>query len=100
MQAVSEIRFGWAQNVATPSTVRVRVTANLFWMGDRHCLDPYQNPPVALPSAYVPRINPASGLCPKCCANETVLRSIDTNIAPSSVYTGTSTNSPGAAAPG
>src|SRR5579859_1809640 len=99
MQKVSVIRFGWAQNVATPSTVRVSVTANLLASGDRHCLDPYQNPPVALPSAYVPRMNPASGLCPKCCANEIVLRSIDTNIAPSSRYSGKSTNSPGAAAP-
>jgi hypothetical protein len=44
-------------------------------------------------------MKPASGLCPKCCANETVLRSIDTNIAPSSKYTGASTTRPGAGAP-
>ena len=44
-------------------------------------------------------MKPASGLCPKCWANATVLRSIDTNIAPSSRYTGASTTSPGAAAP-
>ena len=44
-------RFGWAQNVATPSTVTVRVTANLVSSGVRHCLDPYQSPPVALPNA-------------------------------------------------
>ena len=92
-------RFGWAQNVATPSTVSVRVSANLFSTAARHCLDPYQSPPVALPKAYVPRMKPASGLCPKCWANATVLRSIDTNIAPSSRYTGASTTSPGAAAP-
>ena len=77
------IRFGCAQNVATPSTVSARANANLFSIGARHCLDPYQIPPVALPSAYVPRMKPASGLCPKCWANATVLRSIDTNIAPS-----------------
>jgi hypothetical protein len=93
------IRFGWAQNVATPSTVSARVNANLFSIGARHCLDPYQIPPVALPNAYVPRMKPASGLCPKLWANATVLRSIDTNIAPSSRYTGASTTSPGAAAP-
>src|SRR6516164_8913437 len=98
MQQVSVTRFGWAQNVATPSTVRVRVTANLVCSGDRHCLDPYQSPPVALPSAYVPRMNPASDLCPKCWAYEIVLRSIDTNIAPSRKYTGASTTSPGAGA--
>ena len=44
-------------------------------------------------------MKPASGLCPKCWANATVLRSIDTNIAPSSRYTGASTISPGAGAP-
>ena len=76
------IRFGCAQNVATPSTVSTRVSANLFSIGARHCRDPYQIPPVALPNAYVPRMKPASGLCPKCWANATVLRSIDTNIAP------------------
>jgi len=41
-------------------------------------------------------MNPASGLCPKCWANETVLRSTDTNIAPSRKYNGASTTSPGA----
>ena len=70
--------------MATPSTVSVRVSANLFSTAACHCLDPYQSPPVALPKAYVPRMKPASGLCPKCWANATVLRSIDTNIAPSS----------------
>src|SRR5579864_6425929 len=99
MQQVSVTRFGWAQNVASPMTVSTSVNANLFSRGARHCLDPYHSPPVALPSAYVPRMNPASGLCPKCWANETVLRSMDTNIAPSSRYTGASTTSPGAAAP-
>jgi hypothetical protein len=44
-------RLGWAQNVATPSTVSTRVTANRVSTGARHCLDPYQSPPVALPSA-------------------------------------------------
>ena len=78
------IRFGCAQKVATPSTVSARETANLFSSGARHCLDPYQIPPVALPNAYVPRMKPASGLCPKRWANATVLRSIETNIAPSS----------------
>ena len=82
MTQVSVIRLGWAQNVATPSTVNERASANLFSTGARHCLDPYQMPPVALPRAYVPRMNPASGLCPKCWAKATVLRSIDTNIAP------------------
>ena len=78
------IRFGCAQNVATPSTVSTRLNANLFSSDARHCLDPYQIPPVALPSAYAPRMKPASGLSPKLWANATVLRSIDTNIAPSS----------------
>ena len=85
--------------MATPSTVSVRVNANLFSSGARHCRDPYQIPPVALPNAYVPRMRPASGLCPKCWANATVLRSIDTNIAPSRTYTGASTISPGAGVP-
>ena len=71
---------------------------NRFSVGACHCLDPYHRPPVALPRAYVPRMIPASGLCPKCWANEIVLRSIDTNIAPSSRYTGTSTTRLGAAA--
>jgi len=93
------MRFGCAQNVATPSTVSTRLNANLFSRGARHCLDPYQIPPVALPKAYVPRMKPASGLCPKSWANATVLRSIETNIAPSSKYTGASTTSPGAGAP-
>ena len=44
-------------------------------------------------------MNPASGLWPKCWANETVLRSMDTNIAPRSRYTGTRTSRPGAGAP-
>ena len=44
-------------------------------------------------------MNSASGLCPRCWANETVLRSTDTNIAPSSRYTGASTTRPGAATP-
>jgi len=44
-------------------------------------------------------MKPASGLCPKCWANATVLKSIDTNIAPSKRYTGTSTTRPGAGAP-
>jgi hypothetical protein len=44
-------RFGWAQKVATPSTVKVRVSANLVSTGARHCLDPYHSPPVALPNA-------------------------------------------------
>ena len=85
--------------MATPSTVSVRASANLFSTGARQCLVPYQIPPVALPNAYVPRIKPASGLCPRCWANATVLRSIDTNIAPSSMYTGASTISPGAGTP-
>ena len=51
MQQVSVIRFGWAQNVATPSTVRASVSANLFSTRARHCRDPYHNPPVALPKA-------------------------------------------------
>jgi hypothetical protein len=76
--------LGCAQNVATPVTVRTSVIANLRPSGARHCLDPYHRPPVALPNAYVPRMKPASGLCPKCWANATVLRSTDTNIAPSS----------------
>src|SRR5258705_7432054 len=99
MTQVSVIRFGCAQNVATPSTVSVRVNANLFSSGAPHCLDPYQIPPVALPNAYAPRMKPASGLCPKCWANDTVLRSVETNIGPSSRYTGASTISPGAGAP-
>jgi hypothetical protein len=42
-------------------------------------------------------MSPASDLCPKCCANDTVLRSIDTNIAPTRPNTGISTTRPGAA---
>src|ERR1700677_398142 len=99
MTQVSVIRLGWTQKVETPATVRLRVIANLVATGARHCRDPYQSPPVALPRAYVPRMNPASGLCPNCWANATVLRSIETNIAPSKRYTGTSTTSPGAGAP-
>jgi hypothetical protein len=44
-------------------------------------------------------MKPASGLCPKCWANAIVLRSTDTNIAPSKKYTGASKTSPGAGAP-
>src|SRR3954451_10508657 len=99
MVQVSVTRLGWAQNVATPRTVSARVSANRFPGAARHCRDPYHRPPVALPNAYVPRMRPASGLRPESWANATVLRSIATNIAPSSTYTGPSTTSPGAAAP-
>ncbi len=51
MLQVSVMRFGWAQKVATPITVSVRVSANLLCSGARHCRDPYQSPPVALPKA-------------------------------------------------
>jgi hypothetical protein len=45
------IRFGCAQNVATPVTVRASAIANRLSTGARHCLDPYHRPPVALPNA-------------------------------------------------
>jgi len=42
-------------------------------------------------------MKPASALCPKRVAKSTVLRSIETNIAPRNRYAGTSTTRPGAA---
>lgn len=40
-----------AQNVATPMTVRHKVSTNRVWVGVRQCRDPYHSPPVALPNA-------------------------------------------------
>jgi len=48
---VSTSRFGIAQNVHTPATVSGRVTARRCHAGARQVLDPYQRPPVPLPSA-------------------------------------------------
>jgi hypothetical protein len=49
--AVSTARFGIAQNVQTPATVTVSVTARLFHAGARQVRAPYTSPPVPLPSA-------------------------------------------------
>src|SRR5450755_602212 len=54
MTRASDRRPGSDQNVATPATVTHRVIANRRSSGARHDREPYQMPPVALPSAYVP----------------------------------------------
>src|SRR6201999_3693387 len=99
MTGTSVSRWGWAQNVATPSVVSASVNANRRSTGDRQDREPYHRPPVALPSASVPRIRPDSDLYPKCWAKATVLRSTETNIAPRNQYTGTRTSSAGADIP-
>src|ERR1700722_15881275 len=48
---VSTSRFGIAQNVHTPATVNGRVIARRRAAGVCQVRDPYQRPPVALPSA-------------------------------------------------
>src|SRR3984893_19486204 len=62
---VSTSRFGIAQNVHTPATVSGKVTASRCHAGARQVLDPYQRPPVPLPSAEAPSMTPASALWPK-----------------------------------
>ena len=47
----STSRFGIAQNVHTPATVSERVTASRRQAGACQLREPYQRPPVALPSA-------------------------------------------------
>jgi hypothetical protein len=48
---VSTSGFGIAQKVHTPATVSGSVTARRSHAGARQVLDPYQRPPVPLPSA-------------------------------------------------
>jgi hypothetical protein len=48
---VSTSRFGMAQNVHTAATVSGRVIASRRHAGARQVRDPYQSPPVPLPSA-------------------------------------------------
>src|SRR6267378_4417874 len=48
---VSTSRFGSAQNVHTPATVSGRVIASRCDAGARQVRDPYQRPPIPLPSA-------------------------------------------------
>ena len=49
--ASSTSRLGIAQNVHTPATVSGRVTASRSQAGARQLRDPYQSPPIPLPSA-------------------------------------------------
>ena len=48
---MSTSRFGIAQKVQTPVTVRMRVMPKRREAVARQFRDPYQSPPVALPSA-------------------------------------------------
>src|SRR6266566_194093 len=92
--AESAARPGIAQNVAVPAATAHTVTVNRRRSGARQAREPYHRPPAMLPSAYPPRITPASGLCPCPAAKSTVARSIAASIAPKNRNTGASVTRP------